>query len=52
MSLIQMQRHLNTIRHTQPQNRLIRHALNRILEAKRGALAPEVAALAYQASLS
>lgn len=54
MSLIQMQRHLNQIRHGQvgQQRLLTRLALNRILEAKRGELPYQVAELAYQAALA
>lgn len=54
MSLIQMQRHLNTIRHAQvgQQRLLTRLALNRILEAKAGRLDPAIAEMAYQAALS
>lgn len=52
MSLIQMQRHLNIIRHAQPHNKCIRLALNRILEAKRGLISADIAALAYQAALA
>lgn len=47
-----MQKHLNVLRHAQPQNKLIRLALNRILEAKRGELSKDLAELAYQASLA
>lgn len=54
MSLIQMQKHLNLIRHSQvgQQRQLTRLALNRILEAKQGRLDPAVAELAYQAALT
>lgn len=50
MSLIQMQRHLNTIRHAQvgQQRLLTRLALNKIIEAKQGRLDPAIAELAYQ----
>ena len=54
MSLIQMQRHLNIIRHSQSGQALqiTRLALNRILEAKRGLISADLAELAYQAALS
>lgn len=54
MSLIQMQRHLNQLRHSQVgQQRIItRLALNKILEAKRGLISADLAALAYQAALA
>ena len=54
MSLIQMQKHLNAVRHGQvgQQRQLTRLALNRILEAKQGQLDPAVAELAYQAALT
>lgn len=54
MSLIQMQRHLNQIRHGQvgQQRQLTRLALNRLLEAKRGLIPSELAELAYQAALA
>ena len=54
MSLIQMQKHLNLIRHAQSGQALqiTRLALNRILEAKQGRLDPAVAELAYQAALT
>ena len=52
MSLIQMQRHLNVLRHSQvgQQRQLTRLALNKILEAKAGRLSKELAELAYQAA--
>ena len=54
MSLIQMQRHLNQLRHVQvgQQRTITRLALNRILEAKRGLISADLAALAYQAAIS
>lgn len=54
MSLIQMQKHLNAVRHGQvgQQRQLTRLALNRILEAKRGLISADLAALAYQAALT
>lgn len=54
MSLIQMQRHLNQLRHGQvgQQRQLTRLALNRILEAKQGRLDPAIAELAYQVAIS
>lgn len=54
MSLIQMQRHLNQIRHAQSGQalKITRLALNRILEAKRGLISTEIAELAYQAALT
>lgn len=54
MSLIQMQKHLNAVRHGQvgQQRLLTRLALNRILEAKRGLISADLAALAYQAAVA
>ena len=54
MSLIQMQKHLNAVRHGQVghQRQLTRLALNKILEAKRGLISADLAALAYQAALT
>ena len=54
MSLIQMQKHLNLIRHAQSGQALqiTRLALNRILEAKRGLISADLAALAYQVAIS
>ena len=54
MSLIQMQRHLNQLRHSQvgQQRQLTRLALNRILEAKQGRLDPAIAGSAYQVAIS
>lgn len=49
MTLLQMQRQLNQLKASQPENRLVRLALNRLLEAKRGLLHPDIAKLAYQA---
>ena len=54
MSLIQMQKHLNAVRHSQveQQRTITRLALNRILEAKRGLISTEIAELAYQVAIS
>ena len=54
MSLIQMQKHLNAVRHGQvgQQRQLTRLALNKISEAKRGLISADLAALAYQAALT